>query len=130
MPPPPETGLDIQHAEVITPDQPGLLPLEKAGVDLVRLLLLIISIFVLISIVWIWTSEWGYSRWLDSLKGHNIPASISDTVLKERADFREFWMKIFQMVLLNVLLPVLTALLGYTFGTSKVQSPSDASESA
>jgi hypothetical protein len=30
---------------------------------------------------------------------------------------REFWMKLGQMMLLNLLLPVLTALLGYVFAS-------------
>jgi hypothetical protein len=60
------------------------------------------------------------------LKSQNGPVTILDTLIKERAAFREFWMKIFQMVLLNVLLPVLMALLGYTFGASRNQSTSEA----
>ena len=42
----------------------------------------------------------------------------------EQTAFRDFWLKILQMVLLNVLLPVLTALLGYIFGTqSRATTP-------
>lgn len=123
-------ALDIQNAPVDRPEEPQLLPISKAGVDLVRLVLLIISIFVLLSIVWIWSSEWGYSTWLDSLKGQNAPnAPIFDTLLKERGAFRDFWLKIFQMVLLNVLLPVLTALLGYTFGASRNQNTQETGQS-
>ena len=39
-------------------------------------------------------------------------------LVTEQAAVRQFWLSIFQMVLLNVLLPVLTALLGYVFGSS------------
>jgi hypothetical protein len=33
---------------------------------------------------------------------------------------REFWARIAQLILLNLLLPVLTALLGYVFGSSQL----------
>jgi hypothetical protein len=47
-----------------------------------------------------------------------------ELVVKARSDFREFWFKVFQTVLLNVLLPVLTALLGYVFGSRRSSSAS------
>jgi hypothetical protein len=34
---------------------------------------------------------------------------------------REFWIKLGQMILLNLLLPVLTALLGYVFASRSIQ---------
>ena len=36
----------------------------------------------------------------------------------QRAEIRNFWLEVIDTVLVNVLLPVLTALLGYVFGTS------------
>jgi hypothetical protein len=38
-----------------------------------------------------------------------------------RAEFRSFWLQAAQLVLLNLLLPVLTALLGYIFGSREAQ---------
>lgn len=35
----------------------------------------------------------------------------------QRKAFREFWLQFMQMILLNLLLPVLTAILGYIFGS-------------
>lgn len=35
---------------------------------------------------------------------------------------REFWMKVAQMILLNFLLPVLTALLGYVFALKAAEN--------
>jgi len=117
-------AVDLSAAQKVVPAPAPvvkLAPLSEAGVDLAKWLLVIISIFVLISVVWIWSAEWGYSTWLglDQLKQAATAGSVAETVLKDRESFREFWLKIFQMVLLNVLLPVLTAILGYTFGSSK-----------
>ncbi|HLZ16329.1 MAG TPA: hypothetical protein VKQ08_04790 [Cyclobacteriaceae bacterium] len=39
-------------------------------------------------------------------------------VQEERKSFREFIVQILQMILLNLLLPILTAILGYIFGSS------------
>ncbi len=40
----------------------------------------------------------------------------------EQTQSREFWLKTVQLILGNVLLPVLTALLGYVFGTQSTES--------
>jgi hypothetical protein len=37
----------------------------------------------------------------------------------QRANFHQFWLQTAQLVLLNLLLPILTALLGYIFGTHR-----------
>lgn len=103
-------------------------PLPKAGVQLTKWLLVIISIFLVISLIWIWRSDVEYSRWLrpdhlkEFLNQFNVPAqkdSVAQMILKDHADFRDFWLKFLQLVLLNVLLPVLTAILGYTFASGK-----------
>ena len=46
-------------------------------------------------------------------------ADITRQLAEERAAFRAFWLQIAQLILLNLLLPLLTALLGYIFGTSR-----------
>jgi hypothetical protein len=46
-------------------------------------------------------------------------------IIKELADMKQarraFWVQFSQMILLNLLLPVLTAILGYVFGTSSAK---------
>ena len=69
-------------------------------------------------LVFLWRQEAGAQAAL-ALPG---TATSADTVqfrliAAERAAFRAFWLDMVQMVLVNVLLPVLTALLGYVFGT-------------
>jgi hypothetical protein len=120
--------------DVNPPDAPvddKLPPLDQAGVDLAKWVLWMISIFVLISIAWAWTSEMNFSSQFGELmkplasqaSATNSPAKdVLEVVVKARTDFRDFWLKVFQTVLLNVLLPVLTALLGYVFGSRRSQT--------
>lgn len=48
---------------------------------------------------------------------------FSKDVRDQHQAFRSFWLQAAQLVLLNLLLPVLTALLGYIFGTQQAQRP-------
>lgn len=60
------------------------------------------------------------SRMLASARADSVTArALMGHLSEERAASRQFVIQIFQMVLLNVLLPVLTALLGYVFGSTK-----------
>ena len=115
----PTPSVNVADAQEVTPPEAPvqMAPLSQAGVNLVKWLLTMIFIFVAISLIWIWISESQYSAWLEHPHATGNPAT--DLIKGEEAGFREFWMKIFQMVLLNVLLPVLTAILGYTFGSSQ-----------
>jgi hypothetical protein len=106
--------VDVPRVEQVIPVEVPvnpLPPLPRAGVKLAHWILIIIAGFVLVSGVWIAVSEFSYFQWL----AHH--QNDVDAVIKENGAFREFWLKVFQMVLLNVLLPVLTAILGYTFGS-------------
>lgn len=47
-------------------------------------------------------------------------AEFSKEVDSSHQNTRTFWLQIAQMILLNLLLPILTALLGYIFGTHQV----------
>lgn len=101
---------EVSPIEVPVKDLP---PLPRAGVKLAHWILIMIAGFVLVSVVWIGVTEFLYLQWLAQHQND------VDAVIKEHGAFRDFWLKIFQMVLLNVLLPVLTAILGYTFGSSR-----------
>jgi hypothetical protein len=116
MPEPPiEKDVTPEEAPVRDP----LRGLPKAGVNLAHWLLVIISAFVLLSGLWIAVSELSYFQWLHA-QHSSLQSDDVNAIIREQGTFREFWIKIFQMVLLNVLLPVLTAVLGYTFGSRSV----------
>ena len=46
-------------------------------------------------------------------------SEIIHQLADQRAAFRAFWLQMAQLILLNLLLPLLTALLGYIFGTTR-----------
>ncbi len=46
---------------------------------------------------------------------------LAKSLGEERAAERAFWLQVAQLVLINLLLPILTALLGYIFGTQQAQ---------
>ncbi|MBW8684380.1 hypothetical protein [Chitinophaga rhizophila] len=63
------------------------------------------------------------------MKNDSIPSPRTDTLIQrkielvryiqeEKKDYREFFLKICQMILLNLLLPIVTAILGYKVGAS------------
>ena len=49
-------------------------------------------------------------------------SEIIHQLADQRAAFRAFWLQMAQLILLNLLLPLLTALLGYIFGTTRAKS--------
>jgi len=69
---------------------------------------------------------------LDDIRTHGLGAAMTVTTLQiatesaarlgeQRQTFHQFWLQAAQLVLLNLLLPVLTAILGYTFGNQQAQ---------
>jgi len=52
---------------------------------------------------------------------------LSKDLETHQAAFHSFWVQMAQMVLLNLLLPLLTGLFGYIFGTRQGQGKSDGS---
>lgn len=134
--------VDLAGATNVTPkDAPVSEPepltgKEKAGISLtwgiigvlVTFLVVILGIFV-----------WGEYRFLTSLdqlnalkeatpeKLEHLSKLLAELESKQTA-FRTFWFDTLQLILLNVLFPTLTALLGYVFGTSRNNSSSDTEE--
>ncbi|HJS18996.1 MAG TPA: hypothetical protein VJ785_09605 [Anaerolineales bacterium] len=125
--------LRVQPATVVTPqDVPAGKPdLAKAGINLAQWVLVILAGFIVIAIaVLIWEEERnlslmenGYSQ----LMANDVNAEAKETAKEvmlqfdaQRKTFREYWMQFSQMILLNLLLPVLTAILGYVFGRAEV----------
>jgi hypothetical protein len=116
------TTLNLHGVQDVTPPEaPTRTPLsekERAGVNLTWGVLGLITLFLLLVIIFLWRREATLNPIPSPIRG----AAALDTirfklVSGERVAFREFWLRMVQMVLVNVLLPVLTALLGYVFGT-------------
>jgi len=126
----------VDEAEVV------LAPLAAAGVMLARLVLWFIAAGVVLVLALVAFEDWADGTGSLNLVYKNLgvitssvpPASdaaqnesflkslAADTALinaiaSERRDTREFIIKLAQLILLTLLLPVLTALLGYIFGT-------------
>lgn len=103
-------------------------PLAQAGVDLAKWVLVIVSVFMLVALaVLVWSegkslslAETSYSQLSNpgtSTETATAVKELIDQIDAQRKAFREFWHEFAQMVLLNLLLPVLTAILGYVFGS-------------
>ena len=114
--------------------------LQRAGVDLAKWVLTIISAAIVLLIVLVASSE--LLKNTETAPVHKLILDIHAKTLQlpaddpkvpqARKDFQElsrqiidakqaersFWMQFSQMILLNLLLPVLTAILGYVFGAN------------
>ena len=53
---------------------------------------------------------------------YQMASDASAKLLEQRNILHEFWLKAAQLILLNLLLPLLTAVIGYTFGNQTGQS--------
>ncbi len=114
--------------------------LQCAGVDLAHVVLGIIAVALVVLTALVMTSEiWPTSdvtelhKLVLSIHGKSVglpadhaalPAIRKDLqdltrqIVDAKQAQRAFWMQFSQMVLLNLLLPVLTAILGYVFGAN------------
>jgi hypothetical protein len=100
--------------------------LPVIGLQLSRFVLIIISGFILILVVLLFVKEFDASNNIQIPAVANIPDStyskkieLVKLLQEEKKNYRDFVIQITQMVLLNLLLPVLTAILGYIFGSNK-----------
>ncbi len=55
----------------------------------------------------------------DTAEQLRVLGDLAKQLGEQRAAFRAFWLQMAQLILLNLLLPLLTALLGYIFGTTQ-----------
>jgi len=99
-------------------------PLSRVGYNLSIFILCIISVFILFLIVFLIFSKIDASDKIEVPKQVNIPDSTFNKKLElikiiqeEKKSYRDFIVQISQMILLNLLLPTLTAILGYIFGS-------------
>lgn len=134
-------GLDLSQAKDVRPPAPKvteLPPRTRAGYTLARGVLWIISTFLGIVLLLLIVSEWQRASALDAFYSELRPTAanvdstgiarfdvVAQRMQEERAEFRKFWLDMVQLILLGALLPVLTALLGYIFGTHEKESSSE-----
>ncbi len=106
-------------------------PVTAAGVTLIKVVLGMVMASILILTVYLWTvdrQEGGalaeatqimLSRAGAGKDAVQQLADLTKELAGQRAAFRAFWLQVAQLILLNLLLPLLTALLGYIFGASQ-----------
>ncbi len=131
-------SLDLTSLASVTPKTaPVGEPLsgrERAGVNLTWGVLGLTGLFLTVVVLVLWTNERNSAATLTQILGSgDTLATVVDTVKtrivsEERTAFRAFWLGLTQTVLLNVLLPVLTALLGYVFGTTQARARAEGSD--
>lgn len=97
---------------------------SRIGYHLARIVLAMIAAFLIFLMVYIFLNLPKHSSALDYKTLVNLPDSILNrrlnmikSIQTEGKDSRDFVIQISQMVLLNILLPILTAILGYIFGS-------------
>ena len=116
--------IDVGAAKDVTPPKaPVGNPLserEKAGIYLTWGVLGLILIFLTVVLSALWWNESRSAALAARILEGVMDATKLQAIAEERAAFRTFWLEIIKTILLNVFLPVLTALLGYVFGTTQV----------
>ncbi len=98
-------------------------PVQKAGYKLAKFILWIISGYLVLLFIMLFTKDFDGSNEI-RIVASNVPDSVFQKQIElieayqeEQQSNRDFIYNISQMVLLNLLLPTLTAVLGYIFGT-------------
>lgn len=96
------------------------------GFQLSKFVLWIISAFILVLVLFLFIKQFDASGSIKVPTQVNIPDStygrkleVMRIIQEEKKNYRDFTLQIVQMVLLNLLLPVLTAILGYIFASTK-----------
>ncbi|SFD94413.1 hypothetical protein [Nitrosomonas sp. Nm166] len=131
IPPSVPTVFDVDILPASVPANIPVTPMSeiaKAGVDLAKWVLVIVSVFVVVAVAVLAWSEFrslslidaNYSQLLKSGGNTETVTAMKELIVQletQRKAFREFWLQFTQLVLLNLLLPVLTAILGYVFGS-------------
>lgn len=123
--------IDVAAAQTVTPPKaPVTVPLtgrERAGIQLTFVVLGIIAGFLLLVLTALWWNESRSAALSAGILQGTMDAAKLTAIAEERAAFRTFWLEVTKTILLNVFLPVLTALLGYVFGTTQVSKSSSGS---
>ncbi len=121
--------IDLKSAKTIIPEAAEgseLSPLKKAGFRLATYTILVIAgylIFILLPLLW-WTDIDSSSYIIENSQkiidyDDDKLSKIVEALSNEKKYYRDFVIQMSQMILLNLLLPILTAILGYIFGSKE-----------
>ncbi len=122
------TPYNLPQTEVVSSADPKVNEpsLPMIGFKLSKFVLFIISGFILIFLVFLFLKDFDASTVVEIPDQTNISDSSYDKKIElikliqaEKKNYRDFTIQIAQMILLNLLLPVLTAILGYIFASNK-----------
>ena len=131
-------GINRLPLDDATPTSPknvagfGLSGKERAGLWLTCGVLGIIVVFLGVAFAYLYFSEQPACKALEVLQepisktlteGKPLPETVTAIFQQcetQRKAFHEFWLESVQRILINALLPVLMALLGYLFGTQAI----------
>ena len=122
------TPYGLPETEVVSSVDPKVNEpsLSMIGFKLSRFVLFIISGFILFFLIFLFSKNFDASNAIKIPEQTNIADSTYDkkiqlikVIQEEKKNYRDFTLQIAQMVLLNLLLPVLTAILGYIFASNK-----------
>jgi hypothetical protein len=114
-------AIDLSKAKKEDPSFAGspkvkdLPPIQKAGYKLAIFVLIIIGVYILFIICLLLFNDLDIS---DVYNANSLPENF-DKLSEEKRAYRKFIIEVSQLVLLNLLLPTLTAILGYIFGSNE-----------
>lgn len=101
-----------ENAEIAGKPKISLPPIQKAGFKLAQMVLYIIGGYILFVII-------IFVVFAINLIPANSIVDNFDIINAQRESYLNSIFKMSQLVLLNLLLPILTAILGYIFGTNE-----------
>ncbi len=113
-------SIDLKGVEKEVPEVPALQTLsgiKKAGFWLAIFSLSIMTLFILFLIVFFFVSDLDASSAM--LMKTSFNAEAFKALSAEKKAYRDFVLEMSKTVLLNLMLPILTAILGYIFGSSR-----------
>jgi Zn-dependent protease with chaperone function len=121
--------IDVKSAQEVTPKSApvirSLSGKEQAGVYLTWGVLVLMALFLIAILLILRSNEVRADELASALIQASQDAATLQTMDTQRAATRTFWLEVTKTILLNVLLPVLTALLGYVFGTTQAQQKTE-----
>ena len=112
-------AIDLKNVEKVNPNtsgSPQVKPLDgiqKAGYNLAIWVLIIIASYILFIIIMFFAKDFDGSVCKDC----SLDKDAFERLSAEKKAYRDFLTQMSQMILLNLLLPTLTAILGYIFGS-------------
>ena len=119
---------NLPSVEVTVQDLPKVHEpsLNMIGFRLSRFVLWIITGFIVVFLIFLFAKQFDGSPRFSIPDQANLPDStyarkieVMRVIQEEKRSYREFAVQIAQLVLLNLLLPVLTAILGYIFASNR-----------